>query len=77
MDFASDGDLYQKIVKFKKEKLTFPEDTVWRILIGSVKALACFHDLKIFHRDIKSANVFLNQNGNAILGDLNVSKVAK
>lgn len=36
MDFASDGDLYQKIVKFKKEKLTFPEDTVWRYLIGSV-----------------------------------------
>ncbi len=27
------------------------------------------------HRDIKSANIFLNKNGTAILGDLNVSKV--
>jgi len=50
---------------------------VWRILIGSVQALACFHDLKIFHRDIKSANIFLDKKGVALLGDLNVSKVAK
>jgi len=36
-----------------------------------------FHDMKIFHRDIKSANIFLNKDGRAVLGDLNVSKVAK
>ena len=29
------------------------------------------------HRDMKSANVFLNKNGEPKLGDLNVSKVAK
>ena len=29
------------------------------------------------HRDLKSANVFLQKNGPAKLGDLNVSKVAK
>jgi len=33
--------------------------------------------MKIFHRDIKSANIFLSKNGTALLGDLNVSKVAK
>lgn len=42
-----------------------------------MQALSLFHDLKIFHRDIKSANIFLNKNGTAVLGDLNVSKVAK
>ena len=36
MDFANDGDLYQKIVKCKKEKTQFSEETVWRILIGAV-----------------------------------------
>ena len=34
-------------------------------------------DHNILHRDLKSANVFLQKNGNAMLGDLNVSKVAK
>ena len=42
-----------------------------------VKALKVLHQIKIFHRDLKSANVFLSKEGNAKLGDLNVSKVAK
>lgn len=35
------------------------------------------HDLKICHRDIKCANLFLTKSGMVKLGDLNVSKVAK
>jgi NIMA (never in mitosis gene a)-related kinase len=35
------------------------------------------HDIKIFHRDLKSANIFLSKDGTAKLGDMNVSKVAK
>ena len=35
------------------------------------------HKLKILHRDMKSANIFLFSGGSAKLGDLNVSKVAK
>ena len=55
----------------------FEETEVWRIFIQLVKGLKSLHDLKILHRDLKSANVFLFKNGNAKLGDLNVSKVAK
>jgi NIMA (never in mitosis gene a)-related kinase 1/4/5 len=35
------------------------------------------HDMKVLHRDMKSANIFLFTNGQAKLGDLNVSKIAK
>ena len=42
-----------------------------------VLGLQCLHDLKIVHRDIKCANLFLTKGGVLKLGDLNVSKVAK
>jgi len=42
-----------------------------------VRGLKCLHEILIFHRDLKSANVFLNKDGSAKLGDMNVSKVAK
>ena len=77
MEFADNGDLYQKIVECKKKKIYIDEDEVWRIFIQLVKGLKSLHDLKILHRDIKSANVFLFKDGSAKLGDLNVSKVAK
>jgi len=35
------------------------------------------HRLKIVHRDLKGANIFIGKNKTYILGDLNVSKVAK
>lgn len=39
-----------------------------------LKGLKILHDLNIIHRDMKSANVFLFANGQAKLGDFNVSK---
>ena len=41
------------------------------------RGLRCLHEIQIFHRDLKSANVFLNKDGSGKLGDMNVSKVAK
>ena len=42
-----------------------------------VRGLKGLHDLKIVHRDIKCANLFLTKDGMVKMGDLNVSKVAK
>lgn len=42
-----------------------------------MQGLKALHDASILHRDLKSANVFLNRDGTAKLGDMNVSKVAK
>ena len=36
------------------------------------------HDLKILHRDLKCANVFISTDSHTVaLGDMNVSKIAK
>ena len=77
MEYADKGDLYQKITENKKTALLFEEIDIWRILIQCIKGLKSLHDLKILHRDMKSANVFLFSDGSAKLGDLNVSKVAR
>lgn len=42
-------------------------------MVAGLKAL---HDTNIMHRDIKSANVFLNKDKTVKLGDMNVSKLA-
>lgn len=42
-----------------------------------VTGLNVLHKVKIVHRDIKCANVFLTKAGLVKLGDLNVSKIAK
>jgi NIMA (never in mitosis gene a)-related kinase len=77
MEFADDGDLYQKIVDQKKQAHLLKEDDIWNIFIQVVKGMKELHRLKIFHRDLKSANVFLCKDGMIKLGDMNVSKVAK
>ncbi len=77
MEYAEKGDLYQKIMEFKKAASYFDEVDIWRIFLQLTRGLKALHDLKILHRDLKSANVFLFADGSAKLGDLNVSKVAR
>lgn len=77
MEYADDGDVFQKIVQHQKNDSTFEEEFIWKVFITVVKGLKALHDLDIMHRDLKSANVFLNKDGTSKLGDLNVSKVAK
>lgn len=54
-----------------------PEKQIWHFIVQIVRGLKALHDLKIVHRDIKCANLFLTREGVVKLGDLNVSKVAK
>ena len=75
MEYADDGDLYQKIKLYLKNKTFFMEHDIWRIFIQITKGLNDLHEYNILHRDLKSANVFLFRNGTAKLGDLNVSKI--
>ena len=87
MELVDMGDLYGLIMKsLKKQGSTIPqadqeyeglkEEFIWRVFIQVVKGLKSMHDLNIMHRDLKSANVFLNSDDSVKLGDMNVSKVA-
>lgn len=42
-----------------------------------VKGLRDLHKMKVLHRDIKSANIFLGKGYMAKIGDLNVSKLQR
>jgi NIMA (never in mitosis gene a)-related kinase len=77
MEYANKGDLFQKITEYKKASVFFEESDIWSIFIQITKGLKALHEMKILHRDLKSANIFLYSDGLAKLGDLNVSKVAK
>ncbi|CAD8168984.1 unnamed protein product [Paramecium pentaurelia] len=76
MELATDGDLQQKIQKCIKTNSFFQESEILSYAFQILNALKILHEMKVMHRDIKSANIFLINN-EVKLGDLNVSKVAK
>lgn len=77
MEYADGGDIFQLIKDHQKNNKLIDEDDIWKIFIQATRGLKTLHDIKIIHRDLKCANIFLTKNKTAKLGDLNVSKVMK
>jgi NIMA (never in mitosis gene a)-related kinase 1/4/5 len=77
MEYADGGDIFQMIKDHQKQNKLIDEDDIWKIFIQATRGLKTLHDIKIIHRDLKCANIFLMKNKTAKLGDLNVSKVMK
>ncbi|NXC47006.1 NEK3 kinase, partial [Penelope pileata] len=73
MEYCDDGDLMQKI-KHQRGKL-FPEDTILHWFVQMCLGVKHIHDKRVLHRDIKSKNVFLTQNGKVKLGDFGSARL--
>jgi NIMA (never in mitosis gene a)-related kinase 1/4/5 len=77
VEYSDNGDFLSKIQDHAKKGTFFKESDIWIYFLQMVIGLKALHDLKICHRDIKCANIFLSLNQEVKLGDFNVSKVAK
>ncbi len=75
MEYADAGDLHQKIAERQRSNEYFSEEYIWNLVVQVTQGLKVLHGMGIAHRDLKSANVFLFQDGSIKLGDFNVSKV--
>ena len=78
MEYVGGGDLASKVSQCAKRRLLINEQTIWKYFCQTLLGLKALHSMKIIHRDIKSANLFLSEDFETIkLGDLNVAKIAK
>lgn len=77
MEIADGGDLLKKVESLKKKGSRFQPADIWKMCIQMLRGIKALHDIKVCHRDLKCANVFLTKNGQIKMGDLNVSKYNK
>ncbi|KAG0724521.1 Serine/threonine-protein kinase Nek1 [Chionoecetes opilio] len=73
MDYCAGGDLHSLIAK--RNAILFPEGRVLDWFVQLCLAVKYVHDRKILHRDIKSQNIFLTDDGRVRLGDFGIAKI--
>ena len=81
MEYCNKGDVQSLLKKAKSKNLTsLRESLVWNIGLQMILGLYYIHRKKILHRDLKTANVFLEKKSadthyKAKIGDLGVAKL--
>lgn len=81
MEFCNRGDLQNLLKKAKERNVSgLKEPIVWNMALQIILGLYYLHKKNILHRDLKSANVFLNKDASSAnyhlkIGDLGVAKL--
>lgn len=81
MEFCNRGDLQNLLKKAKERNVSgLKEPIVWNMALQIILGLYYLHKKNILHRDLKSANVFLNKDATSAnyhlkIGDLGVAKL--
>uniref|UniRef100_A0A8C4RYN9 non-specific serine/threonine protein kinase n=1 Tax=Erpetoichthys calabaricus TaxID=27687 RepID=A0A8C4RYN9_ERPCA len=74
MEYCDGGDLMKKI-NMQRGTL-FPEEQILDWFVQICLGLKHIHDRKVLHRDIKSQNIFLANNGSKVkLGDFGIARM--
>lgn len=84
MEYADNGDLYQKIQELQRKGGSFQEEEVWSDVHSNhegPQSLALNESttprFEGIWRVSKTANVFLTKTGSVKIGDMNVSKISR
>lgn len=65
MQYAQGGDLFELV----KKRGSLAESEAWRLFKQLVSVVSHMHSKGLVHRDLKLENVFLDENGDVLLGD--------
>ena len=71
--FCEGGDMYKKI--FREKNNYFEEDQIKNWLVQLLLGLSYIHDKQIVHRDIKTKNIFIQNEHTLRIGDFGIAKI--
>ena len=74
---AENGDLENFILSNKKMGRFIPEDELWSIFLQCMQGLVYVHKMGVIHRDIKLANILMDNNMTIKLGDFGTCAVKR
>ena len=77
MDLYNNKDLFHFLSAYIQTNTKIKEVLIWDILNQSLDALVYLHNKGLIHRDIKLANIFMNDTGKVVIGDFGHCAVMK
>lgn len=73
--FFDDNNLFKFLEDKVNSKIRIKEDILWHIFLQCLKGLKYLHNKGIIHRDIKLANIFVDDQNNIQIGGFDIAAV--